>query len=136
MKTAITCLMLIGIAFTASATKTTSTHSITEKTTGENRKVDSSSNSIDKDVEPASIKKAPKPLKVFDVYPTQANKFVYIRITGKQVVSMTNGSGKQIFKTAIREKATVDLSKLPPDTYQLKDEKTGAVKQFRIVRNM
>lgn len=129
-------LVLLSIAFTASATRTL-TNSFSEKeiSVKNSIKEDSSANNIEKDVEPAHVRKAPRPLKVFDVYPTRANKIIYIRITGKQVVSMTNGDGRQIFKTAIREKATVDLSTLPEGNYQLKDEKTGVVKQFIIIRS-
>ena len=84
--------------------------------------------------EPVRYKKPPKPLKVFDVYPNPANKIVYIRITGKQTVSLRNEEGRLIFKTAIREKATVNLSPLPAGVYFLTDEKTGATRQFTIVR--
>ena len=96
-------------------------------------------NSIDtekvvSDAEPVRYKKPPRPLKVFDLYPNPANRIVYIRITGKQTVSLRNEEGHLIFRTAIREKATVNLSPLPAGVYFLTDEKTGATKQFTIVR--
>lgn len=84
--------------------------------------------------EPATVKKQPRPLKTFELYPTTANKFIYIKITGKQTVTLHNAAGKLIFRTAIREKATVNLSPLPPGDYILTDEKTCATKNFSIVR--
>lgn len=84
--------------------------------------------------EPTHYKKPPRPLKTFDLYPNPANKIIYIRITGKQTVTLHNDEGKLIFRTAIREKATVNLSPLPAGNYILTDEKTGATKKFSIVR--
>jgi hypothetical protein len=84
--------------------------------------------------EPVHYKKPPRPLKVFNVYPNPANKIVYIRITGKQTVSLRNEEGRLIFKTAIREKAIINLTPLPPGVYFLTDERTGATKEFTIVR--
>ena len=86
------------------------------------------------DAEPVRYKKSPRPLKTFDLYPNPANKVIYIHITGKQTVTLQNEEGKLIFRAAIREKATVNLSPLPAGNYILTDEKTGAAKKFSIVR--
>ncbi|WP_158638331.1 T9SS type A sorting domain-containing protein [Panacibacter ginsenosidivorans] len=86
------------------------------------------------DAEPVRYKKPPRPLKIFDLYPNPANKIIYIHITGKQTVTLHNEEGKLIFRTAIREKATVNLSPLPAGNYILTDEKTGTEKKFSIVR--
>ena len=86
------------------------------------------------DAEPVRYKRPAKPLKTFDLYPNPANRIIYIHITGKQTVTLHNEEGKLIFRTAIREKATVNLSPLPAGNYILTDEKTGAAKKFTIVR--
>ena len=86
------------------------------------------------DEEPVRYKKTPRPLKTFDLYPNPANRIIYIKITGKQTVTLQNAEGHLIFKTAIREKATVNLSPLPAGVYYLTDVKTGATKKFSIVR--
>ncbi|MEP6844450.1 MAG: T9SS type A sorting domain-containing protein [Panacibacter sp.] len=79
-------------------------------------------------------RKAPRPLKVFNIYPNPANRILYVRITGKQTVSLRDEQGCLIFKTAIREKAIINITPLPAGIYSLTDEKTGATKEVVISR--
>jgi hypothetical protein len=72
--------------------------------------------------------------KAFKVYPNPASNIVYLRIYGRQTVTLHNASDSLIFRTSIREKALVNIKKLPVGTYYFRDEKTGITKEMIIVR--
>lgn len=72
--------------------------------------------------------------KAFKVYPNPARNIVYLRISGRQTITLRNASDSLIFKTSIREKALVNIKKLPVGTYYFRDEKTGITKEMVIAR--
>lgn len=75
-----------------------------------------------------------KQQKAFKVYPNPASNIVYLRISGRQTITLHNANDSLIFKTSIREKAIVNIKKLPVGTYYFKDEKTGITKEMIIDR--
>jgi hypothetical protein len=75
-----------------------------------------------------------KQQKAFKVYPNPASNIVYLRISGRQTITLHNASDSLIFRTSIREKALVNIKKLPVGTYYFRDEKTGIIKEIIIAR--
>lgn len=72
--------------------------------------------------------------KIFKVYPNPASNIVYLRISGRQTITLHNAKDSLIFRTSIREKALINIKKLPVGIYYFTDEKTGITKEMIIAR--
>ena len=81
---------------------------------------------------PAQKRAFARQQKTFKVYPNPANNIVYLRIYGEQMITLRNSSDSLIFKVRIRQKATVNIRKLPNGTYYFTDLKTG-LKQEMVI---
>jgi hypothetical protein len=73
-------------------------------------------------------------LKTFKVNPNTANNFVYLAYYGEGMVTLHNANDSLIFKARIREKATVNIRKLPVGRYYFTDIKTGIKQEMIIAR--
>lgn len=117
-------------------TEDSNTNALTSALSREEKTVEDTSYAGPVATEPdARTKAAIKRLKVFNVYPAPANNIVYLRITGKQTIMLHNANDSLIFKVAIREKATIDIRKLPVGRYYFTEAKTGIKKEMIIARN-
>ena len=68
------------------------------------------------------------------VFPNPARNVFYIKISGKKSIILKDAQGCQVFKVMIREKATVDINRLPAGIYYVIEEKTGDEEKLLIVK--
>jgi hypothetical protein len=68
------------------------------------------------------------------VFPNPAKNVFYIKISGKKSIILKDAEGCQVFKVMIRERATVDINRLPAGIYYVIEEKTGDEEKLLIVK--
>ena len=103
-----------------------------KKVTNEDAKIPG--NIIEPKQTPAKKRAYERQAKTFKVYPNPANNFVYMKYYGEGMITLHNSSDSLIFKARIREKATVNIRKLPVGSYYFTDIRTGLKQQMIIAR--
>ena len=83
---------------------------------------------------PAQKRAYERQAKTFKVFPNPANNFVYLDYYGEGMITLHNATDSLIFKARIREKATVNIRKLPVGHYYFTDVKTGLKQEMIIAR--
>lgn len=96
--------------------------------------VKSAENSTTSKLSPSKQRAYDRQLKTFKVNPATANNFVYLSYYGEGMITLHNANDSLIFKARIREKATVNIRKLPVGKYYFTDVKTGIKQEMTISR--
>jgi hypothetical protein len=88
-------------------------------------------------IKPASLPNSLSNLKInsnsrFIIFPNPAKDVLYVQITGKATVSLTNSEGRTLLKQSINNSGTINIANLPSDIYYLKNNSTGEVQKVII----